>query len=202
MSAEDFSISVDGIGLVADEFEALPDVGQRALVRALNRGATAGRTFLVSAVAKDIGIKASVTSKAIKSKRATLRNPRAEISAGLVRIPVIDLNARDLGGRGRRRKGVGGVVFSSGGGAQSRIPNAFIRRMSNGHLGVFQRVGVSERRGNRAWSLNLPIEEKAGPSIGRVVLKYEPAAKVRALEVMLTTVEREIAYRKSKAGNA
>lgn len=191
------TITVAGVGLIADEFEAAPAQCQRALVRSLNRGTVAGRTFLVSTVAKDIGIRNASVAKAIITRNASLNNPTAQIAAGLKRIPVIDMNARDLAA-GKRRKRFGGVVYSAGGGAQARIPKAFIRRMRSGHVGVFVREG-RERKSRGAWSKNLPIEEKAGPSIGRVVAKFEAPAVARAYEVFRNTLDREIDFRKARA---
>lgn len=192
------TITVQGVGLIADEFDAAPAMLQRALVRALNRGTTAGRTLLVSAVARDIGLRNAAASKAIITRRATIHTPTSQIAAGLKRIPVIDLNARDLAA-GKRRKRFGGVVYAAGGGAQSRIPNAFIRRMRSGHLGVFVREGASVEKSRGAWSKNLPIEEKAGPSIGRVVAKFEAPAKTRAYEMFRQTLDRDLEFRKSRA---
>lgn len=179
---------VFGAGEIDAEYFDLPEALQLSVVRALNRGATAGRTLAVRAVAADMGLKVGDVSKAVVARNARLGLPVAEIAAGLKRIPLIKFNAKDLAA-GKRRKKYGGVVYTAGRGAQARIPNAFIRHMRSGHVGVFTRHGKPR----------LPIEEKAGPSIGHVFAKHRPPSEARADEVIASTLIADIDYRLARA---
>ncbi len=126
-----------------------------AVVRAVNRGTTAARTFAARTVSKDMGLAVGVVKKNIDMQKASSKTEaRGILRASLRRIPLINFGARGPEpSRGRGR----GVSYKIGGG-RKRIKSGFITDVGSGHRGVFKRAGLDR----------LPIREKFGPSIGRV----------------------------------
>lgn len=175
-------VTVEGIRLVAEEFEGYPRRAQSAVVRAINRGMTAGRTVMARAMAKDMGIKVAVATKALRHRQATANTPEARLAAGFKRIPLIDFNARESA-RSRGRGRGSGVTYRMGAGnARTRLQSAFIVQMRSGHTGVFMRKGRAR----------LPIVELHGPSPGQVFAKFRATALARAEEVFRTTLDHEL----------
>lgn len=174
------TVTIEGIRLVAEEFEGYPRRAQSAVVRALNRGMTAGRTVMSRAIAKDMGLKVGDTNKALRYRPATVNTPVTRLAAGFGRIPLMAFGARGtVPSRGRGR----GVTYRMGAGnARTRLANAFIARMRSGHEGVFMRKGKAR----------LPIVELRGPSVGHVFAKFRPTALARAEEVFRTTLDHEL----------
>jgi len=151
----------------------------RIVPRALNRGATAARTVLVSTIRADIGLKARDVRRRTFIERATRGRLTARVSASRKRLPLIQFRARGPEpSRGRGR----GVRAKVPGGA-GRYPNAFIATMASGHRGVYRRV----RRAR------LPITELHGPSIGRVFEKHVDVGRARGEEVFEQQLRHEIA---------
>lgn len=182
-------IEISGHRHIADEFDALPKVAQRIVVRAVNRGIDAGNTLMARAIAKDTAIKVGDVKKSLRMSRATLANPSARLAASLNRIPLIRFNARGTEpSRGRGR----GVSYKLQG-SRGRVAAAFVATMKSGHRGVFV------RKTHGQGSKRLPIQELAGPSIGAVFAKYRAAGLERAREVFTSTVDHDIAYRKAQA---
>lgn len=179
------TVTVEGIRLVAEEFEGYPRRAQAAIVRALNRGMTAGRTAMGRSIAADTGLKLSDVNKALRMRPATRSTPAARLAAGFVRLPLIKFGAKRLGMRSR----VGGVVYNVKRGVQARVPSAFIARMRSGHEGVFLRKGRAR----------LPIKQLFGPSLGQVFAKYRAPSLERALEVFRTTLNHELGRLRSDA---
>lgn len=161
---------------------------QLAMVRAINRGIAGARTVLVREISRDVGLKSRDVRDAMPYREATVAKPEARIAASLKRIPLIDFSARGPEpSRGRGR----GVSYKLAG-SRGRIENAFIATMGSGHRGVFTRVGTSTGKSPGAWSANLPIQEKFGPSLGRVFDKYRPEAVARARELLRTNLQHEL----------
>ncbi len=126
-----------------------------ALLRAVKRGGNFARTLAARTVAKDTGLKAGVVKEAMRFVRPNAKTITAEIKLSLRRIPLIHFGAKGL--VPSRGKG-GGVSYKVGAG-RKRIKSAFIAEMPTGHVGVFTRKG----------STRLPIQQKFGPSLGRVL---------------------------------
>lgn len=158
----------------------------KALVRAMNRGIGAGRTLMVSRIAKDTGLKSKDVRAALPMTEATLNRPLARLAASLKRIPLYKFGARGpMPSRGRGR----GVSYKlPGSGGRQRVEDAFIAQMPSGHVGVFKR-----RRPAR-----LPIQELFGPSLGRVFAKYRPEALARAEDVTRERFAAELSFEKSR----
>jgi hypothetical protein len=106
-----------------------PKKATRAIVRAMNRALTSGRTLLVQRIAADTGLKSGDIKKAMTVREASSQSLEARLGLGLKRIPLISFNARGPEpSRGRGR----GVSYRLTGGS-GRIPNAFIATMKSGH---------------------------------------------------------------------
>ena len=186
-------ITVEGIRLVADEFETYPSRAQSAIVRALNRGGTAGRTFVSRGIASDTGLKVGEVTKSLRYRQASRNDPVMTIAAGFRRLPLMSFGAkgpkpsrgRGNGVRVRSQLGGGDIAVRDGGRWQpvgDRLSSMFIATMPNGKESVFLRAG----------SRRLPIRKVMGPSIGRVFAKYRSAGQARAEEAFATTLDHEL----------
>lgn len=165
-----------------------PKKATRAIVRAMNRAVTSGRTLLVQRLAADTGLKSGDIKKAMTVHEASSQRLEARLGIGLKRIPLISFNARGPEpSRGRGR----GVSYRLRGGA-GRISNAFIATMRSGHRGVFVR-GAKGR---------LPIGERFGPSLGHVFAKYRPEGIARLKEAFATNFAHEMHFERSRAGTS
>lgn len=185
-------IEITGHNIIATEFDALPKIAQRVVVSSLNRGIKAGESFMVKAVAADMGLSQKAVRKALKTRTATAAHPVAVLGARLNRIPLIEFKAR--GPKPSRGKG-NGVSFTLGGKSRGRIATAFIATMPTGHEGVFTRAGRrSSKNPNRE-----AIDEKFGPSVGHVFHQYRAGGKARAVEAFLSNFDRELDFRKRQA---
>lgn len=183
------TIDVQGINLVADEFEGYPRRAQSAVVRALNRGISAGNTLMSRAVAKDAGLKVSDVKASFRQRNASALDPKARLAAGFERIPLMKFGAKGpMPSRGKGR----GVSYRLGAGSKrNRIEDAFVATMRSGHQGVFKRVGKAR----------LGIRELFGPSLGQVFAKYRAEGLARSLEVFETTLNHELERLKAQASN-
>jgi hypothetical protein len=184
-------ITVDGIRLTADEFETYPSRAQSAVVRALNRGGTAGRTFVSRAIASDTGLKVGVVTKSLRVRQASKNDPVMSVAAGFKRLALMDFGARGprpSRGRGagvRVRAGLTDIVVRRDRRWEPvahRLSSMFIATMPNGKESVFLRAGRSRK----------PILKVMGPSIGRVFAKYRRAGQARAEEAFRTTLNHEL----------
>jgi hypothetical protein len=173
------SLELDGYDALRGELEEYPRRAQRTLIRGLNRGIGAARTFLVKEIARDTGLKSGDVRSKLFLREATASLPVASLAASKKRLPLILFGAR--GPEPSRGKGRG-VSYRLPGG-RGRAPHAFLATMRSGHRGVFARVA----RGR------LPIRELRGPSLGRVFAKFRPDAIARANAVVLSTLQHEIA---------
>lgn len=182
------TIELQGDQAIMADFAGADLKVQRASVRAMNRAMASARTVMVRAIARDVGLKASVVRDALPLREATWSHPEARLSASLKRIPLIDFHAR-----GTKR---GGVTYRLGRGT-SRLPHAFIATMPTGHVGVFERVAGAARRGPAPNRSQLPIKQKFGPSLGHVFRKFRPDGIARALEMFAKNFDHEMAFASS-----
>lgn len=181
-------IAQDGFGGVVSSLENLKEGSSRAAMRALNRGIGSAQTVQTKAIAGDTGLKQKDVRDALTMVKATTNRLEASLAASTKRIPISQFGAKGpLPSRGRGR----GVSYKLAGG-RGLIPDAFIATMPSGHQGVFVRASVSGKKSQGAWSKNLPIGEKFGPSIGQVFSKFKTDAIARAQESFLTSFDHEM----------
>lgn len=175
------TVRIEGQGkLVADltEYQGKVDT---AMIRAMNRGILAARTYMVKETGKDTGLKAADIKKAFTMRKAKRSSLVAILGAGLKRLPLIAFGAS--GPEPSRGKGRG-VTYRLLEGKRQRIQNAFIATMPTGHRGVFVRPGKTR----------LKIIEQKGVSLGHVFDKYRQAGLARAAEVFESTFGHELVY--------
>lgn len=168
-----------------------------AVARALNRTGTSERTALARAIATDMGIKVGTAREAIAIQTASASQLAVRVVARGARIPLIDFKAKGpFPSRGRGR----GVTYNLGaGGGRGRLDRGFIAQMGSGHRGVFVRRNASTGKSRGAWSQNLPIQEKFGPSIAHVFAKQVPLGDARRTDVLLKNLAHELEFALSKA---
>jgi len=182
-------VTIEGVRLVADEFESYPRRAQSAVVRALNRGMTAGRTLMARAIAKDTTLKVGDVTKGMRQHKATSNHPVAELASGLTRIPLLAFNARQTSR---------GVTYRLGSKSRGRLPHAFIATMPTGHRGVFMRTGRPSKRNPKREA----ISERRGPSLGHVFAQYRGSALERAEAVFTSTLDHELSRLRAQDAGA
>lgn len=153
----------------------LKTMAKPRLARALNRSRDSAKTFMVRALADDMGLQQKDLRPSVLTKDAVPQRLVATMSASLKRLPLIRFGAVQL-----KRAGVRARIGSN----RKTYPGAFIATMPSGHRGVFQRRDKAR----------LPIDEKHGPSIGHVFDKHAPAAAARATEQLTKNVQTEVRY--------
>jgi hypothetical protein len=135
---------------------------EKAVVRALNKTAISARAE-ASREVKALGynIKSSAIKDSFSIKKATLKNLEVVLVSTGRKITLINYGAI------ASKMGVSVKIK----GKRTVLRHAFIATMSNGHIGVYERVGLA-RTGAKAIGMNgrlrrvnLPIRELYGPSI-------------------------------------
>lgn len=170
-------ITVSGIDTIDVDFKVYPENIGKAVVRSLRRGLTTGRAVMARLMADDLGIKVGDAKDAIKETIRLQGDSGVEgvLSASPKRIGLIKFNAK---------QSKTGVSYRYGQGGRLTLQHAFIARMKSGHEGVYLRKGKDR----------LPIQEKFGPSHGRVFAKYRAdglaAARASFESTMLNELER------------
>lgn len=174
-------ISVEGLDQSIEAYRAMPNGIRNATVRSLNRAIKSGQVATARLMAADTGLKVSVVKASMAVSLATFGTPEASVRVfDFKRMPLILFNVKDSGSK--LTKALGGGVSYAIGSVRKSIPNAFIAVMSNGHRGVFARVGKKR----------LPIRELYGPSLGKVFYKFEEAGQARADEAFRANFEHEL----------
>jgi hypothetical protein len=174
-------IAIEGFDAATADYRAMPDRIRNATVRSLNRAIVSGQVATARLMAADTGLKVGLVKPSLIVSKATVGSPEASARINdFRRIPLINFNAKDSGSR--LTKALGGGVSYAIGTVRKNIPNAFIAVMSNGHRGVFVRVGKKR----------LPIREPEGPSLGKVFYKFQAAGQARATEAFLANFEHEL----------
>lgn len=182
-----FSASLDAADAMRG-LEELGRAGRTGIARALKRTGTTSSVFLARKVADDTGLGVARVKKEI-STRVDVEAGTVTIQTAGVRIPLIAFRARGpQPSKGRKGTAVSAVRF----GQRVRYPGAFLARVfgtnapatSEGHLGVFRRVGVKR----------LPIKQLYGPSIAQVFGKYLPEAAEHGMATLEKHLEHELQF--------
>lgn len=177
----------------------LLELGNKAplvMARSLNRAGLAGQTAMVKVIGQDTGIAAKNIKREIKLDRANRSTPRITFTINASRIPLIAFSARGpepTRGRGR------GVSYRLPTG-RGRLEGGFIATMPSGHRGVFVRKVKPGRRSAGAWSDNLPIKEKFGPSVAHVFEKYIDVFRSTSEEALIANLRHEIDFENRPVG--
>jgi hypothetical protein len=167
MISLDISLNEKQFQLVRTVLGAFPEKAEKAIARAINRAVEGGRTDAVKAVCEEYEIKPSKVRQSINIVRANPQKLQAQIISTGRPLPLIQFKVNPKSTRTKRRV-IAGVKF----GNAIEMPHAFIQKMSNGHVGVFERAKFGGKLVGR-----MPIEQKYAPSFPQMlgndeVLKY------------------------------
>ncbi len=165
--------------------DALGGQAPRAIARAINRAVTSTRAFHARNIADDVKLPVGVVKDQLKIREARPNDLKGRLSVTGSRIPLSAWkNARQTSK---------GVTVNTGHG-RTTIPGAFLATMSSGHVGVFKREKPGARKSRGAWSLNLPIQQKFGPSLPHVFGKLSPAALAHGEESLQKNLSHELSF--------
>lgn len=145
--------------IIADMGNIKREVVEKAAPRALNKVIDQVKTAAAREM-RGAGYKLKVSDikKGLKTSRASPSMLTATVKASGRPIPLVQYGARPTA------KGVSVDVLHG----RKVIAGAFIATMSNGHKGVYVRVGKLHKKvskGGRAMWSGLPIKELFGPSV-------------------------------------
>lgn len=151
-----FEISAAGFPDLQGRLAQLGADMPKVMARALNRTIANVRAASVRALVTETGLPLARVRKSVEIERATWNNLVARQFVTGKRITLADFGAREV------NKGVAYKLPTHHG----FIPGAFLATMKSGHVGVFKREPLpSVKRSPGAWSLNLPIKVRRGPSL-------------------------------------
>lgn len=132
------------------------EMREKATVRALNRTIEQVRTQASREVrAAGYNLKAAVVRATMKMHRASAGRLWARVVASGRPIPLVQYSARQT------RKGVTVNVMNG----RKLVPGAFIAKMRNGKIGVFEREMPQRKRTKANKYAALPVRHLHGPSI-------------------------------------
>lgn len=161
----------------------LGDRAPKAAASAINRSAISVRAAQVTAVSKDMGVKAAAVRSRIDTVKARPDiNPTARFRVSLKRLSLVAFGARQL-----KRAGVSARV----GGKRKKYPGAFIPGARTGRPSTF-----SKQVFRRTGKTRLPIIALRGPSVGKVFGKHwNKVARARFVEVLPKNLAAELRFR-------
>lgn len=175
-----------------------PEAIKRAEVRALNRAGVTMRAVGAREMRANLGggVKIAALKDLIVVHNATTNRRAVALEVTGARIPLSAFSAR--GPMPSRGRGSGVSVNLKGG--LKRHPHAFLVRFSSGHIGVMQRAKNLTKRSQGAWSKNLPIIEKFGPSLPRVFRTVSPTVRAAGIEALAKNLGSELNYELRRIG--
>lgn len=134
----------------------IPKGAERAFSSAINRGLSHAKTQAFKQVKTVYAVKQSALNEATTTRvqKASTGNLAGYVSFSGVKIPLYKFQVTPKEPR-KGQKVRAGVMK----GGDATFDNAFIAKMKNGHIGIFERI--TSRR--------LPIEEKMGLSAAQMV---------------------------------
>lgn len=184
-------ITSQGGELVLQELAEYSPRVLKALLRAMNRGLATGRSTAAKLISAEVGVSQKDIRAAMTYQEATGSRLVARLGLSNKKIPLSKFNARGpepSKGRGR------GVSWRIGAVAK-RDTTLFLATMRSGHRGVFERFGPSTSKSRGAWSKNLPLQQKYGPSLGYILEKKRQAVEAAMMASFQKNFDREMAYR-------
>lgn len=160
-------------------------------VRAMNKTGATAKVALSRDVAKDMGLNVGTVKDQITVRKATPDRLSCRVVAKGAQIPIYQFKAS--GNMPSRGRGLGVSYIKQG--KRVRVRDAFIARVgTHGHIGVFRRLGQSERRSAGSWGLNLPIVELKGASIAHVFGKQVESSGDRWVPILAKNLEHEVSF--------
>lgn len=135
-----------------------------ALSRAINRAVSSAKTEAVRTVRKNYTVKAGQVNKTIKITRSKPSNLEATIFSSGASIPLSDFKVSPSTVNPRRRTAVNVEVRR---GSKATLNSAFIARMPNGKVGVFERTGSFSiaAKGSHKGQRREDIDQLFGPAV-------------------------------------
>lgn len=135
-----------------------------ALSRAINRAVSSAKTEAVRTVRKNYTVKAGQVNKTIKITRSKPSNLEATIFSSGASIPLSDFKVSPSTVNPRRRTAVNVEVRR---GSKATLNSAFIARMPNGKVGVFERTGSFRiaAKGSHKGQRREDIDQLFGPAV-------------------------------------
>lgn len=129
----------------------------KAINSALNRTIEGVRTDITKQVTATYDIKAKPVRASMKITKSSMSTLRASVASAGSPIPLINFRITpNKPGQQKPGSVLRASVKRSGG---KPIPGAFVAQMTNGHIGVFQRIGKKR----------LKIKELFGPSVPQMM---------------------------------
>lgn len=135
---------------IEDMLITIPNGMERAMSSAINRTLTSTRASAVRRVRSQYDVRAGDIRGSMHISRSNIKNISGSIISKGGTLPLIDFKVNPKKPNPRRRKPVFASVKKSGG----AIEGAFVAKMPNGHIGVYERAGISR----------YPIKQLYGPS--------------------------------------
>lgn len=149
---------------ILEEFGGIEVKVPAALSRALNRATSSAKSEAVRQVRKDYTVKAGRVNQTISVTRSSPEKLISSITSRGESIPLYDFKVSPKTINPRRKTKVSVEVRR---GSRSALDSAFIARMPNGKVGVFERTGEFSiaQQGRYRGQRRENIEQKFGPAV-------------------------------------
>jgi hypothetical protein len=192
----ELQITLEGAEDLRARLEALGQEGPRAIVRAVNRVASQGRTQVTRTITRLVRLPASRVRRNIAIDRATFQRQTAVLRIVGHWLPLI-LFAPSA------RRSQRAVRLPAGVPVRPSLPTpAFVATMPSGHTGIFKRrLPTRSRRGRPRGSPALPITQLFGPSIPELIGPQVPGLELDLRQQLRDRLEHEITQLATKRAN-
>lgn len=146
------------------EFGEFEGKAPLALSRAINRAVSSAKTEAVRTVRKEYTAKAGKINKTIRITRSKPGALTATIFSSGAAIPLSEFKVSPKTVNPRRRTALSVEVRR---GAKATLDRAFMARMPNGKVGVFERTGTFRiaTKGSHKGQRREDIDQKFGPAV-------------------------------------
>lgn len=170
-------LTVEQIEKAERMLEHIPGAAPKAMARAINRATDSAKTEAARTVTRGYHIRHRDVLDTIKIHRATPDDLNAIILSRGNLIPLMKFRVSPNRPTPGKKRTVVARVKRNGGGS---ITNAFVTRLKNGHVGVFNRAG--KRR--------FPIEQRYGPSVPEML--NSPSVTQRVQQMASVRLEQRL----------
>lgn len=152
MSRVAIRVDPQSLARAQDLLRDVANGAEKALARALNRTLDGARTLTARELAAIVTAPQKIVRESLSVSRANAGKLSATLTLRGKNIPLIDFSHSQI------KQGVSVKVFRDR--PRERFRHAFIARMRNGHVGIFERQTLAGKPVGR-----LPILERHGPSV-------------------------------------